>query len=112
MVKTSEMDRPLEYVRNDTQRCFHCKDELFTVMEQFAQQNAFDSIAYGVNVDDQGDFRRVSGLPDSIMWLRRFSTLDLPRPRFANFLNAPDCAYGTNPLPPAGVYPGSSMAAP
>jgi uncharacterized protein len=56
IVKTSEMDRP-EYVRNDTQRCFHCKDELFTVMEQFAQQNAFDSIAYGVNVDDQGDFR-------------------------------------------------------
>jgi len=56
VVKTSEMDRP-EYVRNDTQRCFHCKDELFTVMEEFAQQNAFDSIAYGVNVDDQGDFR-------------------------------------------------------
>jgi uncharacterized protein len=56
VVKTSEMDRP-EYVRNDTQRCFHCKDELFTVMEQFAQQNAFESIAYGVNVDDQGDFR-------------------------------------------------------
>jgi uncharacterized protein len=56
VVKTSEMDRP-EYVRNDTQRCFHCKDELFTVMEQFAQQNGFDSIAYGVNVDDQGDFR-------------------------------------------------------
>jgi uncharacterized protein len=56
VVKTSEMDRP-EYVRNDTQRCFHCKDELFTVMEQFAQQNAFESVAYGVNVDDQGDFR-------------------------------------------------------
>ncbi len=56
VVKTAEMDRP-EYVRNDTQRCFHCKDELFTVMEQFAQENAFDSIAYGVNVDDQGDFR-------------------------------------------------------
>ena len=56
VVKTSEMERP-EYVRNDTQRCFHCKDELFTVMEQFAQQNGFDSIAYGVNVDDQGDFR-------------------------------------------------------
>jgi pyridinium-3,5-biscarboxylic acid mononucleotide sulfurtransferase len=56
VVKTSEMESP-EYVRNDTQRCFHCKDELFSVMEQYAGQHGFDSIAYGVNVDDQGDFR-------------------------------------------------------
>ncbi len=56
VVKTSEMERP-EYVRNDTQRCFHCKDELFSVMEEFAEQHGFASIAYGVNVDDQGDFR-------------------------------------------------------
>ena len=32
ILATSEMDRP-DYVRNDGQRCFHCKDELFTVME-------------------------------------------------------------------------------
>jgi uncharacterized protein len=56
VVKTAEMERP-EYIRNDTQRCFHCKDELFTVMEQYAGQHGFDSIAYGVNLDDQGDFR-------------------------------------------------------
>jgi uncharacterized protein len=56
VVKTSEMERP-EYIRNDTQRCFHCKDELFSVMEQYAGQHGFASIAYGVNVDDQGDFR-------------------------------------------------------
>jgi pyridinium-3,5-biscarboxylic acid mononucleotide sulfurtransferase len=56
VVQTSEMDRP-EYVRNDTSRCFHCKDELFQVMEGFAEQHGFDAIAYGVNVDDQGDFR-------------------------------------------------------
>lgn len=56
MIHTSEMDKP-EYVRNDSGRCFHCKDELFSVMEQFAQEHNFQSIAYGVNVDDQGDFR-------------------------------------------------------
>jgi uncharacterized protein len=56
VVQTSEMDRP-EYVRNDRQRCFHCKDELFQVMEAFAGKRAFQSIAYGVNVDDQSDFR-------------------------------------------------------
>jgi uncharacterized protein len=56
VVLTAEMDRP-EYVRNDGQRCFHCKDELFAVMEELRAARGFDSIAYGVNVDDQGDFR-------------------------------------------------------
>lgn len=56
VIQTSEMDRP-EYIRNDRQRCFHCKDELFQVMEAFADKRGFQSIAYGVNVDDQSDFR-------------------------------------------------------
>jgi pyridinium-3,5-biscarboxylic acid mononucleotide sulfurtransferase len=56
VVATSELDRA-EYIRNDGSRCFHCKDELFTVMETFRAAHGFDSIAYGVNVDDQGDFR-------------------------------------------------------
>jgi uncharacterized protein len=56
VIQTGEMDRP-EYVRNDRQRCFHCKDELFQVMEAFAAKRGFQSIAYGVNVDDQSDFR-------------------------------------------------------
>jgi len=56
VVQISEMERA-EYVRNDRQRCFHCKDELFQVMEGFAEKRGFQSIAYGVNVDDQSDFR-------------------------------------------------------
>jgi uncharacterized protein len=56
VITTSELDRP-EYARNDSSRCFHCKDELFTVMEDLRQKRGFDAIAYGVNVDDQGDFR-------------------------------------------------------
>jgi uncharacterized protein len=56
VVATSELDRP-EYARNDAQRCFFCKDELFTLMERLRQARGFDAIAYGVNVDDQGDFR-------------------------------------------------------
>lgn len=56
IVTTEELDRP-EYQRNDATRCFHCKDELFTVMEDFRQRRGFQTIAYGVNVDDQGDFR-------------------------------------------------------
>ena len=56
VVATSELGRP-EYVRNDGQRCFFCKDELFTLMEELRLARSFDAIAYGVNVDDQGDFR-------------------------------------------------------
>lgn len=56
IVQTAEMERP-EYQQNDGLRCFHCKDELFTVMEEFRVQQGFDVIAYGVNADDQGDYR-------------------------------------------------------
>jgi uncharacterized protein len=56
VVSTFELDRP-EYARNDGQRCFQCKDELFTVMERLRAARGFDAIAYGVNLDDQGDFR-------------------------------------------------------
>jgi uncharacterized protein len=56
VVQTSEFERP-EYVRNDAQRCFFCKDELFTLMDELRVARGFDAIAYGVNVDDQGDFR-------------------------------------------------------
>jgi uncharacterized protein len=56
VIPTTELDRP-DYARNDASRCFHCKDELFTVMEQVRQKHGFDAIAYGVNLDDQSDFR-------------------------------------------------------
>ena len=56
VISTSELDHP-DYVRNDGQRCFHCKDELFTQMEDLRASLRFDTIAYGVNADDQGDFR-------------------------------------------------------
>ncbi len=56
VVATSELDRP-EYIRHDSPRCFFCKDDLFTLMEDLRQARGFDAIAYGVNLNDQGDFR-------------------------------------------------------
>jgi len=56
VIKTEEMESP-EYLRNDAARCYHCKDELFTVMEAYRRRTGFDAIAYGANVDDQGDYR-------------------------------------------------------
>jgi uncharacterized protein len=59
-VDTHEFDNP-DYVRNDPNRCFHCKDELFTRMEQVARERGFEHIVYGVNVDDLGDYRPGQG---------------------------------------------------
>jgi len=56
VVETRELDNPA-YVRNDALRCFHCKDELFTVLERCREARGFEAIAYGVNADDVGDFR-------------------------------------------------------
>ena len=53
---THELANP-DYQRNDAQRCFHCKDELFTQMEALRAQRGFSQIAYGRNLDDDGDFR-------------------------------------------------------
>ena len=56
VIATEELDRP-EYARNDADRCFHCKDELFLVMEKLAGRLGFSHIAYGMNADDTRDFR-------------------------------------------------------
>ena len=56
VINTAELDNP-DYVRNQSSRCYHCKDELFSVMERFAAAHNFSTIAYGVNVDDLQDFR-------------------------------------------------------
>jgi uncharacterized protein len=56
VVATEELDRP-EYARNDASRCFHCKDELFAVMEGLGGKLGFSHIAYGMNADDTRDFR-------------------------------------------------------
>jgi pyridinium-3,5-biscarboxylic acid mononucleotide sulfurtransferase len=56
VVETRELENPA-YARNDATRCLHCKDELFTVLEHYREARGLDAIAYGVNADDQGDFR-------------------------------------------------------
>jgi uncharacterized protein len=55
-VETHEMENP-EYRANAADRCFHCKDELFTVLDAIALERGFNATAYGVNADDTLDFR-------------------------------------------------------
>jgi len=56
ILQTNELENP-DYQRNDAHRCFHCKDELFTQMEQARIASGFAHIAYGMNLDDRNEFR-------------------------------------------------------
>jgi uncharacterized protein len=55
-IETHELERE-QYAVNGPDRCFHCKDELFSVLEQELERTGFIALAYGLNLDDGKDFR-------------------------------------------------------
>lgn len=55
-ISTHEFDNP-DYVKNAPDRCFHCKDELFTQLAEEAAKREIAHVIYGVNSDDLGDYR-------------------------------------------------------
>src|SRR5260370_37303209 len=55
-IETNEMDNP-SYRAKPTDRCYFCKDELFSVLDDLAKVRGFAAVAYGVNADDTLDFR-------------------------------------------------------
>ncbi len=56
LLDTSEMDRP-GYVENSPMRCYHCKTELYSLLEAMAQREGFAYVVDGCNMDDLGDHR-------------------------------------------------------
>jgi len=56
ILHTAELENP-DYQRNDARRCFYCKDELFSRMEVERKSLSFEHLAYGMNLDDRGDYR-------------------------------------------------------
>ncbi len=55
-IVTNEFANP-QYVANNADRCYHCKDELFEQMDQLAASRGVEAIVYGINADDTRDFR-------------------------------------------------------
>jgi len=55
-IETHEMDNP-SYRANAADRCYFCKDELFSALDELAHERDFAAVAYGVNADDTLDFR-------------------------------------------------------
>ncbi|MFP5227924.1 MAG: ATP-dependent sacrificial sulfur transferase LarE [Acidobacteriota bacterium] len=56
VLETKELEREA-YAANHGDRCFHCKDELFTALEAERARRQFGAVAYGLNLDDGKDFR-------------------------------------------------------
>ena len=56
VIRTEEM-RDQNYVGNPINRCYYCKAELFTKLDQLARDRGFAAIAYGENADDANHFR-------------------------------------------------------
>ncbi len=56
VVQTHELDDP-RYAENPVNRCFFCKEELFTTLAPIAEREGCRTLVYGANVDDQGDHR-------------------------------------------------------
>jgi uncharacterized protein len=56
VVATREIDNPL-YARNDRDRCYHCKSELFRHLVPLAGADGYAHVVYGLIVDDLSDFR-------------------------------------------------------
>ena len=56
IIQTAELDRP-EYRANAPDRCYHCKNELFTHLARLAGDRGFAAVVDGSNADDRGDYR-------------------------------------------------------
>jgi uncharacterized protein len=59
-IETFEFDNP-DYARNEADRCFHCKDEMFTRLDRVGLERGIPHVVYGVNKDDLGDYRPGQG---------------------------------------------------
>jgi len=55
-VESREQDDP-RYVANGTDRCFHCKSELYRICEEVARREGLAAVLDGFNADDRGDHR-------------------------------------------------------
>ena len=56
LIESNELDIA-EFARNNTDRCYHCKMELFDKLKSIADELHIDHIACGTTIDDLSDYR-------------------------------------------------------
>jgi uncharacterized protein len=86
-VDTAEMERDA-YRKNAADRCYHCKTELFVVLGRVREELGFDSIAYGINTDDTGDYRPGHRAADEHAVLSPFLDAGLSKPEIRELSRA------------------------
>ena len=98
ILHTAELDNP-DYQRNDARRCFHCKDELFTQMEETRAERGFRHLAYGMNLDDRGSAASApaSRQPRSTTQSLPSSPRSSPSPRSATLAREANLALWDKP---------------
>ncbi len=55
-IETGEMDDP-RYLRNESDRCYFCKSELYSKLAPLAEERGFGAVVDGSTTDDLGDYR-------------------------------------------------------
>jgi uncharacterized protein len=73
LVDTDEVNDP-NYAANPTNRCYHCKTELYTRLTALAKGRGFAAVVNGVNADDVGDWR--PGIKAAAEWAIRAPLLE------------------------------------
>jgi len=56
LIQTNEVDNPL-YFNNPVNRCFYCKDELYSKLDGIKENSGYNYILDGTNFDDMSDYR-------------------------------------------------------
>ncbi len=56
LIETHEMDKP-GYVENSPERCYFCKEELYSLLGEMTKIEGYDYVIDGCNLDDLGDYR-------------------------------------------------------
>src|SRR5881227_3268304 len=56
MIETGEMEDP-RYLRNESDRCYFCKSELYTKLAPLAAERGLAAVVDGSTTDDLGDYR-------------------------------------------------------
>ena len=109
VVQTKEVERA-DYLANNPNRCFFCKDELYTHINRTASEEGFDWVANGTNTDDLGDFRPGQNAAKQYGVRSPMVEAQLSKAEIRSLSKEMDCQHGTSQ--PRRAYPPAFRTAP
>jgi uncharacterized protein len=89
-----------EYARNDRERCYHCKTELFRIAGQVAERSGLRWLLYGYNASDHGDDRPGHRAAAEVGALAPLSDAGLTKPEISYLMKAAGLPLSGKPASP------------